>query len=202
MIYLSGHITKKRHPNLGFLLTLDAGYLPPADCLLAIDNSCFSNPSQYSDAKYEAYLRRMPRDRTLFAPAPDVLGSHQATVQRSIPMLRQIRKIGLPAAFVAQDGWSEHDTPWDEMDVLFVGGSTHFKFRGGRDATAAAKKRGKLVHMGRVNSLDRLRAARGIGCDTADGTYLKFGPDTNWPRLTRWLDHMTDRPEMSLENHL
>ncbi len=202
MIYLSGHVCKQRHPRLGFLLSLDVAYRVPDDCLVAVDNSCFSNPAQYSDAKYEAYLRRMPKHRTLFAPAPDVLGSHEATVGRSIPMLRQIRKIGLPAAFVAQDGWSEHDTPWDELDVLFVGGSTHFKFRGGRDAVIAARQRGKLTHMGRVNSLDRLRAAVGIGCNSTDGTFLKFGPDANWPRLKYWLDHITNQPEMSIENHI
>jgi hypothetical protein len=32
--------------------------------------------------------------------------------------------------------------------------------------------------MGRVNSLKRLRYASAIGCDTADGTYVAFAPDT------------------------
>jgi len=50
--------------------------------------------------------------------------------------------------------------------------------------------------MGRVNSLDRLRAAIGIGCKSADGTFLKFGPNINWPRLKRWLDHIIEQPEM------
>lgn len=41
--------------------------------------------------------------------------------------------------------------------------------------------------MGRVNSLRRLRHAAAIGCDSADGTYLAFGPDRNLPRLLDWI---------------
>jgi hypothetical protein len=26
-----------------------------------------------------------------------------------------------------------------------------------------------------------------MGCDTADGTFLVFGPQKNWPRLRHWL---------------
>ena len=198
MIYLSGVITKYRHARLGFIMTPDRGDKVPTDTLVAADNACFANPAGYSDTRYLKYLERMPRDRTLFATAPDVLGSHEATVERSIPMLRQIRAAGLKAAFVAQDGWSDDTTPWHELDALFVGGSTDFKFRGGRAAVAAAKRRGKLAHMGRVNSLDRLRGAVGIGCDSADGTLLRFGPEVNWPRIKWWLDHLDDQPEMTV----
>lgn len=134
----------------------------------------------------------------LFATAPDVYGDHAATVERSLPMLRAIRDLGCKAAFVAQDGWQTETTPWDEFDALFVGGTTEFKFRAGRDAVFAAKARGKWTHMGRVNGIDRLRAAVGIGCDSADGTFLKFGPNTNWPRLTRWLDTITHQPELAV----
>ncbi len=42
--------------------------------------------------------------------------------------------------------------------------------------------------MGRVNSYRRLAYAQSIGCHSADGTYLKYGPDLNLPRLLRWLD--------------
>lgn len=171
----------------------------PADTIVAADNACFANPVGYTDEKYEAYLAKMPRDgRTIFATAPDVLGSHDQTVARSIPMLRRIRALGLPAAFVAQDGWEERSTPWDEIDAIFVGGSTEFKFRGGRAAVEAANQRGLWSHMGRVNSLARLRGAIGIGCKSADGNFLKFAPDKNWPRLTKWLDAISTQSELSV----
>lgn len=198
MIYLSGCIVDMRHPKLGFLLTPDMGNAIPADAVVAADNGCFTKPDGYSDERYAAHLGRFPHNRTLFAAAPDVLGDHAATVGRSVPVLRLIRSLGLRAAFVAQDGWDDATTPWAELDALFVGGSTAFKFRGGRDAVAAAKRRGKWAHMGRVNSLDRLRAAKSIGCDSADGTYLRFGPDVNSPKLLRWLDALEAQPEMAL----
>lgn len=180
------------------MMTPDMGNKMPMDAPLGVDNACFNNPNGYSDERYEQFLHRVPRNRALFATAPDVLGSHSATVERSVPMLRRLRFLGLKPAFVAQDGWCEDSTPWDDLDVLFVGGSTGFKFRGGRNAVKAAKRRGKWCHMGRVNSLERLKAAIGIGCDSADGTFLKFGPDINWPRLRYWLDHITEQPGLAV----
>lgn len=198
MIYLSGCIVEHRHPRLGFLMTPDMGNKIPDDAILAADNACFNNPKAYSNERYQAFLQRLPRERTLFATAPDILGDHAGTVRRSLPILGWLREGGFKSAFVAQDGWNEWSTPWYAIDVLFIGGSTEFKFRGGRESVKAAKKRGKWCHMGRVNSLERLRAAIGIGCDSADGTFLKFGPDKNWPRLRGWLDHITEAPGLAV----
>lgn len=198
MIYLSGHVCKYRHPRLGFLLTPDTGHYAPIMADIAIDNGCFTNPEGYSDERFEGYLRKMPRDRTLFATAPDALGDHPATVRRARPLLKRIKRLGFRAAFIAQDGWDEATTPWEEFDVLFIGGTTRFKFRGGRDAALAAKRHGKKVHMGRVNSLERLRAAFAIGCDSVDGTFLRFAPETNWPRFTRWFDQLHLAPGLAL----
>jgi hypothetical protein len=41
--------------------------------------------------------------------------------------------------------------------------------------------------MGRVNSLHRFQLATSFGFDSADGTYLAFGPTINLERLTGWL---------------
>jgi len=196
MIYLSGHVCSIRHPKLGFILTPDMGNAIPKGVKVAADNACYLNPNNYSDERYLKHLNRF-NGYCLFATAPDVVGDHSATVERSKPMLRKIRDAGIPAAFCAQDGWDERTTPWDEFDVLFVGGTTEFKFRGGRDAVKAARRRGKKAHMGRVNSLARLRAAAAIGCDSGDGTFLRFGPDTNAPKLLSWLEQLTYAPMMS-----
>jgi hypothetical protein len=50
-----------------------------------------------------------------------------------------------------------------------------------------AKRRGKRAHMGRVNSFRRYQEARAMGCDTADGTFLTYGPKKNLPQLMRWV---------------
>jgi hypothetical protein len=41
--------------------------------------------------------------------------------------------------------------------------------------------------MGRVNSQKRFSYAQSIGCDSADGTFLAFGPTQNLPRLLSWV---------------
>lgn len=71
---------------------------------------------------------------------------------------------------------------------MFVGGDTAWKL-----GTAAAHlvteaiARGLWAHMGRVNSLRRLRHAADMGCHSADGTLLAFGPDVRLPQLLGWL---------------
>lgn len=55
-----------------------------------------------------------------------------------------------------------------------------------RSLVHEAKRRGKWVHFGRVNSMKRFEYARAIGCDSADGTYLTAGPDINLPKLLAW----------------
>jgi hypothetical protein len=78
--------------------------------------------------------------------------------------------------------------PWDEFDALFIGGSTEFKLGPvARPYAARRSARGKWLHMGRVNSERRFAYARAIGCDSVDGTFLTFGPETNLPRLLTWL---------------
>jgi hypothetical protein len=56
------------------------------------------------------------------------------------------------------------------------------------DLANQALSHGKWVHMGRLNSGKRFKYARDeVGCHSADGTFLAFGPDTNLPRLLRWM---------------
>jgi hypothetical protein len=50
--------------------------------------------------------------------------------------------------------------------------------------------------MGRVNSYRRLRVAKLIGCNSADGTFLKFAPTENIGRLKRWLDKIDSQHMM------
>jgi hypothetical protein len=120
-----------------------------------------------------------------------VVGDAAATLARSLPWLPRIRSLGLPAAFVAQDGQESLPMPWDEFDVLFIGGTTEFKLGpGARALIDEAVGRGIPVHMGRVNSRKRLAYAYVAGCASVDGTYLKFGPDINLGRLLRWMDEI------------
>lgn len=161
------------------------------------DNGCFGKG--FDETHWWAWLEANAGAAVdcVFAVAPDVVGDAQATLDRSLPWLPRIRALGYPAAFVAQDGQESLPVPWDEFDVLFVGGSTEWKLGPhARAIVAEAKRRGVYVHMGRVNSLRRFRYAEAIGCDSVDGTFLKFAPDTNLPRLQKWIDTVDNAPAM------
>ena len=171
---------------------LQGNRLPDGATLVA-DNGAYGKGFPGA-AKWFEWLSSLPADRVRFAVAPDVVADAQATLDRSLPWLPRIRALGIPAALVAQDGLETLDVPWDEFDVLFIGGTTGWKLgRHARALVAEAKRRGKHVHMGRVNSLTRLRYADHIGCDSADGTYLVFGPDVNLPKLLDWLTAVNDQ---------
>jgi hypothetical protein len=155
----------------------------------AADNGCFSR-NYVGDQRWLVWLAKHAAHagRCLFATAPDVVGDAQATLTRSAPHLPAIRALGYPAALVAQDGLEHLTVPWDDFDVLFIGGSTEWKLGpAAAQLVAAAKRRGKHVHMGCVNSHRRWSYAECIGCDSVDGTFLAFGPDANLPRLTAWI---------------
>jgi hypothetical protein len=173
MIYLSGVV----RPDLPAMLTPRMGQRPPEGQVWAADNGRYASPQDYTDEKYLAWLAGMPAESCLFATAPDVWGDAVATMALSVPMLPVIRAAGYRAALVAQDGVELLPVPWDDFDALFIGGSDGWRHSDGlRDLVADAKRRGKWVHMGRVNSLRRMRYAESIGCDSADGTVLKHDP--------------------------
>ena len=173
MLYLSG----VARPGLPFMTSPNIGNRIPDGVLWAADNGRFSAPQRYTDAKFLAWLDGKPRERCLFATAPDVVGDAKATLALSAPMFASIRAAGYPVALVAQDGLENLPVPWDDFDALFIGGSTAWKLStAAADLAGEAHRRGKWVHMGRVNSLRRLKYADAIGCDSADGTVLKHDP--------------------------
>ena len=175
--------------HLGFIETPAQGNIRPTGVTWCADNGCFGK-GYPGDEAWLAWLASHANEAAtcLFAVAPDVVGDAAATLIRSLPWLPQIRALGYPAAFVAQDGLEALEVPWDAFDVLFIGGSTEWKLqRHARALAAEARSRGKWVHMGRVNSRRRYRYAEHIGCDSVDGTFLTYGPRRNLPELLAWL---------------
>ena len=190
MLYLSGVV----RPDMPAMITPRMGQRPPGGQWWAADNGRYASPQDYSDEAYLAWLAKMPVESCLFATAPDVLGDGLATLALSVPMLTPIRALGYRVAVVAQPGMTEEHVGWLAIDCLFIGGSTVWKL--GEDAArlaSAAKLRGLWVHMGRVNSLLRMKYAESIGCDSADGTVLKHDP--NRP-VQSWARHVIANPSI------
>jgi len=170
----------------------------------AADNGCFTRGDQFDPHRWFAWLAGLPdvgvRRRCLFAVAPDVLSDAEATWQRSWPWLELVRALGVPVALVAQNGVESHvatrdcDECWD---VCFIGGDTDWKTSAEARAVAReAQLRGKWVHVGRVNSWKRINRVADWDVDSVDGTFLRFGPDTNGARLARWLQRLDTTPTL------
>lgn len=207
VIYLSGCVTQTMlanpRPDLGVMLQPGMGNAIPFRFVKwAADNGCFAKGADFDSGDWLEWLAglRRHRETCLFAVAPDVLGDAEATLERAEPFLPTIRQLGFRVALVAQDGLESIDSlPWDAFDVLFIGGTTEWKLSESAYAIGmTAKFHDKWVHMGRVNSLRRLRAATTSGFDSADGTFLKFGPDVNIGRLYSWLDEINGQPALEL----
>lgn len=202
MIYLTGGCSEKnveefRRLGVGLMLTPAIYRRGCYGLPYAVDTGCYANPHGFD---LSVYLERLAdwRERNgepLFATAPDVVADPVETWKRSEPVLPLLRAHGYVAALVAQDGIS--DVPWDEFDCLFVGGTTDWKLSDDAYRLAAeAKARGKWAHMGRVNSANRFRAAVAAGYDSADGTFVGFGPDLRLPDVGRWIEFGRNNPSL------
>lgn len=183
--------------TIGFIATPRQGQYPPPGVVWCLDNNCFGK-EEFNEAKWWKWVQSPLLDRTTcaFVTAPDVVGDAQATTIKSMPWLTRIRELGYRVAFVAQDGCDEYRPPWDEFDVLFIGGTDSFKLGPlPRLLAREARLRNIGVHCGRVNSLKRLRYAEAIGCQSADGTSLIFGPDKRLRDVLHWVNTIhTQKP--------
>ena len=167
----------------------------------AADNAAFSKPD---DAKFSRLCAESwALDRyhpPLWVAVPDVVGDHAATLRLFRWWCDEWRSeygcIPFPLAFVLQDGCRPAEIPWDDIAAVFVGGSTQFKLRQSEALVRTAKQRGKLVHVGRVNTLRRLRFAYDLGADTVDGTAFSMFPDTYIERGVRFLQRLEQSPTL------
>lgn len=200
MIYLSGCITQTLladiRADVGLMIQPGMGNFSAATLPLQFrvwggDNGRFAQPDRWVDGdwlEWAAGLRRY-RNNCLFMVAPDHVGDARATLELSLPYLPTIRQLGFPVAFASQNGAASDLVPWDQIDCLFVGGSDEWKFSDASVALLAeARERDEWTHMGRVNTERRMTACAGLEIDSMDGTYLKYGPDTNWVNLCGYLD--------------
>lgn len=194
---------------VGYMSQPESNRPPPAG-VWAFDNGCVMkgptgvpvpNP-RWSEGKWRGKLERYVDEsgRCLFAVLPDVVCDHQATLARSLPWSDRIRELGYPVALALQNGAEDDPAlPWDAFDVAFIAGDDPFKVgRAGHLLATRAREHGKPVHMGRVNSARRLRRAAVMGCQTADGTFLRWAPRTNVPRMLAWLDDLAAVPPLPL----
>lgn len=172
------------HPRIGTLVTPSNGAVPGSRPWAA-DNEAYVG---FDRARFTAMVERIRQyPDCLFVAAPDVVGDHQATRRRWDRWAGAIWNVGLPAAFVAQDGCQPDDVP-PEAAAVFIGGTTEWKLGPARAVVEAHAGR-RWVHVGRVNTRRRLRLVKAWGADSADGTSMARFPDSRLPTLLKEIDH-------------
>lgn len=131
----------------------------------------------------------------LFVTAPDVVGDSLTTTFQFHQWRPEMD--GLPVGYVSQDGLLDENIPWSDIDAFFIGGSTEWKMsdQAARQAREASR-RGKWLHMGRVNSQQRMKYAKSIGCDSVDGTSLSWWKDVY---IRKFADHAAAPIQSMLE---
>lgn len=111
------------------------------------------------------------RDGCLFVALPDILGS----AVRTLELFMHFRPMfeGWPIALVCQDGQEHLPIPWNDIDAVFIGGSTNWKCGPhAANIIKTAKILGKRTHVGRVNTAGRYEHFFQLGVDSGDGTGL------------------------------
>lgn len=135
-----------------------------------IDNGAFA---KFDPKAFRSLLARQAgqEHRCLFVAVPDVVGSARRTLEVFNIWHEEMDR--WPLALVAQDGIEDLPIPWDLLSAVFIGGSTDFKSSAAAVSVAKAAKALSLhVHVGRVNTRDRLELWRENGADSIDGTGL------------------------------
>lgn len=149
-----------------------------------IDNGAFS---RFNAAGFERLLERQSehRHRCLFVALPDVVASARRTLEVFNMLCHDYS--GWARALVAQDGLEDLDIPWNNVEAVFIGGSTEWKdSKAAADICKAAKILGRHVHVGRVNTPRRYEHFQKLGAHTCDGSGVSR------------FDHMLDKIQARL----
>jgi len=166
-------------PEVIQLRTPLTGYAKRPGVTWVMDNGAFSD---FNEARFmRMAMDALNCDDCLWFAMPDVVGNHSDTIHMFYEYKEKLSRhwIGVQEnfyskkmAFVLQDGCNKNSVPWSEITAVFLGGTTQFKMS--RDAwliCEEAKRRGKWVHIGRVNTPPRITYFHGLA-DSIDGSSL------------------------------
>lgn len=136
-----------------------------SDIPYGLDNGCFN---RFDEKTWLKLLEEAQNNPPIFACLPDIVGDARRTLELFKAFYHKVG--GLPRALVIQDGIGDFEIPWFDLKCVFVGGSDKFKIsQEAMNAAKCAKMLGKWVHVGRVNSVQRLMQWIHIA-DSIDGS--------------------------------
>ena len=121
----------------------------------------------------------------LWALVPDQVADRDETLRKWSAHSGEVRCAGLKPAFAVQDGMTAKDVPHD-AEVVFVGGTTDWKW----STLAGWAEMFPWIHVGRVNSVEKLEVCADLGVKSVDGTgwFRDESCQSKIPALLRWME--------------
>ena len=190
------------HPGkIGWLIGPTHRKLPRAWLPYALDNDAFSAWSQkkpWNEALWLDLLQWARRTHVapLWVLVPDVVADKRKTLIQWEKYCPVVAEFGWPLAFAVQDGMRPCDVP-DNADVVFVGGTTEWKWKNLKMWTENFPR----VHCGRVNMIRRLWTCEDAGCESVDGSgWFRATDNGNQAKMIlRWVNGEKEEQHLELE---
>lgn len=183
-----------RYPDrLAHLHSVDSIREPKQGIPWALDNGvfgAFTSGRTWSEEPLYSFLDSYAAWKPSWVVVPDWVGDREKTLELWDQHAPALKAFGVPLAIAVQDGMTPADVPTD-ADVVFVGGSTSWKWRNLPMWTKAFKR----IHVGRVNSLRLLLMAEKSGAESCDGTGW-FRDPTRTKELEFYLSTNHNQPEL------
>lgn len=161
----------------------------------AFDNNRFGAWKNGTEWSMGAWLKLLDwgvknQQKPRWALVPDVVTDRNATLREWSRYRDFVADRGFSLAFAVQDGMTALDVPRD-ADVVFVGGSTEWKWRTMRGWCSDFPR----VHVGRVNTYKLLYKCHDAGAEGTDGTGFTRGCQRQWRGLVAYLDECSGAKE-------
>jgi len=187
------HYWQGKYGGLGHLYSPGGARGPFEHLPYALDNgayAAFKNNMPFDEQAFEAHVVwAAEKDiKPLWLAVPDVVGDRKATIDEwcnRAPALRE--RFGWNLALCVQDGMQVEEVASVQPDVIFVGGSTAWKWSTVADWCAAFPR----VHVGRCNSPRRLYECLELGVESVDGTGWFRGDQTQYNGLHDFIKHQS-----------
>ena len=160
--------SKRYNYNFGQLRTPLTAYALSGK-VYGLDNGCFSKFNKKTWRRLVAEAKEQELvNQPKFVCAPDIVGDARRTLELFDQFYNEISP--LPVCLVLQDGIGNFAIDWNRVDAVFVGGSDAFKVSNEAiNACKVAKMLDKWVHVGRVNTAQRVSNWIGLA-DSIDGS--------------------------------
>ena len=187
-----GYLAGRWPGRIGWILS-PGGWKTPVNFIpYAIDNGAFpawTKKEAFNESAFYAHCRKVVgrTHKPIWIAVPDVVANREATLESWHLHYPRVSEICPRLAFVVQDGMSPADVP-DNADVVFVGGTTEWKW----DSLRMWTENFPRVHVGRVNTDRMLWMAHDCGAESCDGTGWFRGDQVQFQGLLNYLEQSTN----------